>query len=75
VVTTNNVTATVYKNGVATTMTVTILAADAANTKYADSAHPRLFADGDDFDVRLDDAGADVLAGTLPVSAQIEFAN
>ena len=69
---TNAATATVYKNNVATTMTVSIPAADAINTKYVDSAHPTLFNDGDDFDVRLDDA-ADVLAGTLLVSAQIEW--
>lgn len=70
---TNNVTATLYKSGVATTMTVTILAADAAFTKYVDSAHPILFLDSDDFDLRLDNA-ADVLAGILLVSAGLEYA-
>lgn len=72
-VVTNNVTCTLYQNGAPTTMTVTILAADAAFTKYVDSAHPILFSDGDDFDLRLDDA-ADVLGGVLPVSGSLEYA-
>lgn len=70
---TNSVTCTLYKNNAPTTMTVTLLAADATGTKYVDIAHPILFADGDDYDVRLDD-NADALAGTLAASAQLEFA-
>jgi len=71
-VVTNNITCTLYKNNIATTMTITVLAADAAGTKYVDNTHPILFADGDDFDLRLDDA-ADVLGGVLPVSAALEY--
>lgn len=72
-VTTNNITATLYINGVATLMKVTINAADAAGTKYVDSLHPLCLRDGDDYDLRLDDA-ADVLGGTLEVSAALECA-
>lgn len=70
---TNNITCTLYKNAVATAMTVTVLTADAVNTKYVDSAHPILFVDGDDYDLRLDDA-ADALMGVGPVSAALEWA-
>lgn len=59
-----NNTVTLYKNGVATTMTITIPAGTAAFTKFADAAHPIIFADGDDFTLRLDNAGADVAAVT-----------
>jgi hypothetical protein len=68
----NAVTCTLYKNAVATTMQVSIPAGSAANTKFVDSAHPILFADGDDFDLRLDDA-ADV-GGVVNVSALLEYA-
>lgn len=68
----NAVTCTLYKNGVATAMQVSIPAATAANTKFVDSAHPILFADGDDLDLRLDDA-ADVGA-QVNVSAGLEWA-
>jgi len=68
----NAVTVTLYKNGVATTMVVSIPAASAANTKFVDIAHPILFLDGDDYDLRLDD-GADV-AGIVSVSAALEWA-
>ncbi len=72
-VTTNNVTATLYINGVATAMQVSVLAASAAGSKFVDSAHPLCLREGDDYDLRLDDA-ADVLAGTLRVSAALECA-
>lgn len=68
----NAVTVTLYKNAVATAMTVSIPAATAAATKFVDSAHPILFADGDDYDLRMDDA-ADV-AGVVSVSASLEWA-
>lgn len=66
----NAVTATLYKNGVATAMTVNIPAGTTA--KVVDSAHPILFADGDDFDLRLDDGAADVGA-VVNVSALLEY--
>jgi hypothetical protein len=68
----NAVTVTLYKNAVATAMTVSIPAASAAAVKFVDSAHPILFADGDDYDLRMDDA-ADV-AGVVSVSAALEWA-
>jgi hypothetical protein len=42
---------TLYKNGVATAMVVTIAASAAPGTTGVDSAHPITFADGDQFDV------------------------
>ena len=68
----NAVTCTLYKNGVATAMTVSIPAGSAANTKFSDLVHPILFVDGDDFDLRLDDA-ADVGA-IVNVTALVEWA-
>jgi len=68
----NAVTVTLYKNGVATAMVVSIPAATAANTKFSDLVHPILFLDDDDFDLRMDDA-ADV-AGVVTVSASLEWA-
>jgi len=68
----NAVTVTLYQNGVATLMQVTIPAATAANVKFSDLAHQILFADGDDYDLRMDDA-ADV-AGVVTVSAALEWA-
>jgi hypothetical protein len=67
-----NNTVTLYKNGVATTMLVTIPAATAAFTKFVDSAHPILFADGDDLALRMDNAGADVAAVTA-IAASLEY--
>lgn len=69
----NDIMCTLYRNGSATSMQVTILAADPANTKYVDGDHPVTFDDGDDYDLRLDDDSADVLHGTLPVAAQLEY--
>lgn len=69
----NNCTLTLYKNGVATAMQLTIPAGDPQFTKYVDGAHPILFSDGDDFDLRLDE-GADIEAGTMFVSATLEYA-
>lgn len=71
-VVTNSIVATLYRNGVATTMTVSIPPGDVVGTQYVDSAHPQLFADGDTFDLRLDDA-ADALAGVAPVSGVLEY--
>lgn len=68
----NAVTVTLYKNAVPTAMQVSIPAATAANTKFSDTAHPILFLDGDDYDLRMDDA-ADV-AGVVSVSAALEWA-
>jgi hypothetical protein len=68
----NAVTCTLYKNGAPTAMQVSIPAATVANTKFVDSAHPIFFTDGDDFDLRLDDA-ADVGA-IVNVSALLEYA-
>ena len=64
-------TATVYKNGVATGMTVTIPAGSAVGTKFVDSTHATLFVEGDDYDVRVDAAGGST---DILVSAQIEWA-
>jgi hypothetical protein len=46
------------KNAIATTQTVALGAGAAAGTNVVDSAHPILFVDGDDFDVRLTQATA-----------------
>lgn len=73
----NAVTATLYKTtgggaATATAMQVSIPSGTAVGTTFVDSAHPALFLDGDTYDVRLDDAGADAAAGTLAVSAVLE---
>ncbi len=47
-------TVTLYKNNVATAMTLTVPAGSAAGAAFADLAHPVLFADGDAYDVRAD---------------------
>lgn len=67
----NTVTCTLYKNGSATTMKVSIPAGTSAYTKFSDIAHPITFADGDDFDLRLDDA-ADTGA-LVVISASLEW--
>jgi hypothetical protein len=69
----NAIVVTLYKNGVATAMTVTILAGSVAGTKFVDSAHPILFLDGDDWDVRGDNAGADLLTA-CSVAGVVEWA-
>ena len=69
----NACTCTLYKNGSATAMQVSIPAATVANTKFVDAAHPILFADGDDYVLRLDDAAADG-GNSLNVTAVIEWA-
>jgi hypothetical protein len=66
----NVVTCTLYQNGVATTMKISIPAASAANTKLSVDGSIK-FADGDDFDLRLDDA-ADVGA-VVNVTAALEW--
>lgn len=68
----NAVTATLYQNGAPTTMTVTIPAGSAPNTKFTDFAHATFFNDGDDFDLRLDNPGADA-GHTVAVSAALEY--
>lgn len=70
---TNDATVTLYKNGVATAMAATVTAGAAAGTQFSDFAHPVLFAEGDDYDLRMDDA-ADASAATLIVSAGLEAA-
>lgn len=69
-----NNTVTLFKNGVATAMTITIPAATAAFTKFVDSAHPIVFADGDDFALQIANAGADVGAVT-EIAAVVEQAS
>jgi hypothetical protein len=64
------VTVTLFKNGVATLMQVSIPQNTAQGTKFVDSAHAVLFVDGDDFDVRLDNAGG--VNGTAIVTAVLE---
>lgn len=73
----NAVTATVYQGTgggapAATAMRVSIPAGTAAGAGFSDVAHPLLALDGDTFDVRLDDVGADAGAGTMAVSATVE---
>lgn len=60
--------ATLYKNGVATTMTCTIAANQAAGSKASDTAHPILFADGDTYDVKVNGASA----SDIPFTAVLE---
>jgi hypothetical protein len=67
---TQALTFTLYKNGAATAMTCTIVAAQPAGTKAVDTAHPILFADGDDYDLRCDVPG--VMAANVAVSALLE---
>ncbi len=65
-------TVTLFKNGVATIMTVTVPAGTAVGTKFVDSAHPILFADGDDLALVIANAGADVGAVTR-IGATLEY--
>ncbi len=65
-------TVTLYKNGVATTMTVTITAASPQYTVFSDTAHPVLLVDGDTFDVRIDDPGGGGGTATVVLSAILE---
>lgn len=51
---TRAIVATLYKNNVATAMTVTIPIGSAVGFKVVDLAHPILFLDGDDWAIRLD---------------------
>lgn len=55
-----NNTVTLFKNGVATAMAITVPAATPAGTVLTDGAHPILFADGDDFGLQAANAGGDV---------------
>ena len=64
---------TLYQNGVATLMTLSIPGGTAANTKFETLANPILFLDNDDFDVRLDHVGADA-GSVVNVSAAVEWA-
>lgn len=63
-------TATLYKNGVATAMTCTLAAGRPTGVNAVDSAHPILFADGDQFDVLI--SVATTSEGNVPFSATIE---
>ena len=63
-------TVTLYKNNVATAMQVSIPNNAVSGNKFVDQAHSVLFADGDDFDLRMDCAGG--VAGTTRVSAVLE---
>ncbi len=65
----NTVTVTLYKNGAPTAMQVSIPTGSVA--QFTDSAHPILFLDGDQFDLRIDDA-ADVGA-LVTMSACLEY--
>lgn len=56
----------------ATTMTASIPAGTAANTKFSDFAHPVYFADGDDYDVRMDDPGG-IAGRTVSVAGILEW--
>jgi hypothetical protein len=67
---TTTVTLTLYKNGAATAQTVSWAAAGTG--AKVDAAHPIFFADGDTYDLRLTNTGADVGAVT-PVAAAIEW--
>lgn len=66
-----NNTVTLFKNGVATAMTLIIPPATAAFTKFADTTHPILFADGDDFTLQMANAGADA-AAVCKIAAIVE---
>lgn len=69
----NATTVTLYKNGVATAMQVSIPAGSATYTKFLDAAHPVLFADGDDYDLRGDDPAGDS-GGAVNVTGALEWA-
>lgn len=69
---TNVVACTLYKNGVATAAQISIPAGPSAYSTIVDSTHPVFFADGDQLDLRLDDA-ADIGA-IVNVSGCIEWA-
>ncbi len=64
----SGLTATLYKNGVATAMTCTIPASQAAGTKAVDNTHGILFGDADTFDVRINGASA----SNIPFTATLE---
>ncbi len=64
-------TVTLYQNGLATLMSVTIPAGTAAFTKFSDVAHPILFSDGDDIALVISNTGADVGAQTI-IAATLE---
>jgi hypothetical protein len=68
------ITCTLYINGVATLMKVTIAAGSPLYTKFSDFTHPRLLNAGDDFDLRLDDPGGSGVGANFQVSAVLEFA-
>lgn len=59
-------TATVYKNGVATALTVTVTAASTA--LFTDATHTVTFAPGDNFDLRLDSTAAGAINTALVVA-------
>jgi collagen triple helix repeat protein len=67
---TTTVTVTLFKNGIATTQTVSYAASATGAT--IDSIHPILFNDGDTYDLRVQNGGADVGA-ISSLSAAIEW--
>lgn len=67
------VVATLMKNNVATAMTISIPGSTAANTKFVDSAHPILFNDGDDFDIRVAVPANGVGLNLIVFSATLEW--
>lgn len=69
----NATTVTLYKNGVATAMQVSIPAGSAAYTKFQDLSHPILFGDNDDYDLRGDDPAGDS-AGGVNIAGALEWA-
>lgn len=68
----NATTATVYKNGVATTLTCTIAGGSPANTQAVDNnpAHAVAFVDGDRLDVRISCTGP--FGGNFGFSGSVE---
>jgi hypothetical protein len=66
----HTVTCTLYKNGVATPLVISIPAGSAANTKFSLDVNVA-FVDGDDFDLRLDDVGD--IGAVVNVTAAIEW--
>lgn len=66
----NSSTVTLYKNGVATSLQVTIGAG--ATGQFRDNAHTVFLSDNDQFDLRVDDAGADA-THSMNLSATVQY--
>jgi hypothetical protein len=67
----NPVTVTLYHNGAPTAMQVSIPAGTDPYQKFVDNTDAVFIADGEDYDVRMDNAAAD--AGTVKVSVSLEY--